>query len=122
MKDMKILPGNSDMKLVTMAPELKEEKDELLYRYGSMEGDDDGRASQPVLNKVERQEMVEEIKKEEMNMVQEIEGKSKNREEAMMKKEERNMVEEMEQKSKSRKETMINIIENSQSDLKMLQW
>ena len=77
---MKILPSDSDMKLVTTDPELKEEE---LYHYGSMRGDDDVHVCQPILNKVKRKAMVDEIEKKERSMVEEMKEESKSREEAM---------------------------------------
>lgn len=68
--DMKILPGESDMELVKTDPEMQEEEEEL-YRYGLMK--DSGGSSQSIMSKVERQAIVEEI-----------DSKSKNREEAML--------------------------------------
>ena len=100
--DMKILPGDLDVKLVTTDLEVIEEEEDL-YCYGSMQGNN-AALNQPLLSKVEREAMVEEI-----------ENKSKTREEAMVeeiKKEERGMVEEIDNKSKSREEAMIDEIES----------
>jgi len=108
-KDMKILPSDSDMKLVTTDPELKEEEEEL-YHYGSMKGDDDIRVSQPILNKVERKAMVDEIEKKERSMVEEMKEESKSREEAMEAHNEA-MMNEIERKSNSREEAMMDKIE-----------
>merc|ERR1712038_49626 len=93
LRDMKILPSESDMELLTTDPELIEEEEEL-YRYGSGSRSDVS-AAQPILNKVERQALVEEIDKKSMNreeaaiareeaMMNDIREESRNREEAMM--------------------------------------
>jgi len=118
-KDMKILPSDSDMKLVTTDPELKEEEEEL-YHYGSMKGDDDIRVSQPILNKVERKAMVDEIEKKERSMVEEMKEESKSREEDMMNKidsksksREEIMMNEMKEESKHREEIMMNEMKNA---------
>merc|ERR1712038_1128394 len=100
--DLKILPSESDVRnLLTTDPDMVEEEEEL-YHYGSMRIDHGG-ASQAVLSKVERQAMVNEI-----------DEKSKSREESMMneiEKKEKNMVGEIEAKSKSREEAIMNEIE-----------
>jgi len=93
--EMKIMPGQSDMKLVKTDPGMQEEEEEL-YRYASMKGT--GGSSQPIMSKVERKTMIDEIKKEERSMVKEIENKSKIREKAIM-----NEIKD----SKTREETMI---------------
>jgi len=96
--DLKILPSESDVRnLLTTDPDMVEEEEEL-YHFGSMRIDHGG-ASQAVLSKVERQAMVNEIKKEERAMVNEIEKKEKN------------MVGEIEAKTKSREEAIMNEIE-----------
>ena len=103
--DLKILPSESDVKnLLTTDPDMVEEEQEL-YRYASMRSDHLG-TSQAVLSKVERQAMINEIKKEEKNMVGEMKEESKSREEAMMKEieKERNLVYEIIEESKSREE------------------
>merc|ERR1712218_188016 len=114
--DLKILPSESD---VRNHPDMVEAEEEL-YHYGSMRIDHGG-ASQAVLSKVERQAMVNEIdeksksreesmmneiEKKEKNMVGEIEAKSKSREEASIARE-KAMMDEIETKSKSREEASI---------------
>ncbi len=132
--DMKILPGDSDIKLLQTNPAMKEEEEEL-YRYASMKEEEQlyhymsmkGNVvdnTQPILTKVERQAMVEELEVK----IDEIDIKSKSREEAMMN--------EMKEESKSREEAMMNEItsmnsllremkenkEKSQSELKTLRF
>eukprot|EP00559_Dactyliosolen_fragilissimus_P002088 CAMPEP_0184871508 /NCGR_PEP_ID=MMETSP0580-20130426/40756_1 /TAXON_ID=1118495 /ORGANISM="Dactyliosolen fragilissimus" /LENGTH=2372 /DNA_ID=CAMNT_0027374173 /DNA_START=995 /DNA_END=8116 /DNA_ORIENTATION=+ len=79
--DMKILPSDLDMKLVTTDLDVIEEEEDL-YHYGSMKGNN-AALSQPILSKVE------EIKKEQRGMMKEMKEESKIREEAMMSKIER---------------------------------
>merc|ERR1712038_444751 len=123
--DLKILPSESDVKnILTTGPDMVEEEQEL-YRYASSKGDDND-ANQFILNKVERQAMIDEVKKEEKIMVDKIETMSKNREEAVMKEieKERILVHEIKEQSKSHEEAMMNKIEkmseSNESKLKVL--
>merc|ERR1712038_1044227 len=108
--DMKILPSQPDRKLVQTDPGMVEEEEEL-YRYATMKGN--AGLSQPVMSKVERQAMVEEIdsksKSREEAMMSEIESKSKSHEEAIITHEE-NMMNEIKD-SKIREEAMMHKIE-----------
>eukprot|EP00559_Dactyliosolen_fragilissimus_P001568 CAMPEP_0184857164 /NCGR_PEP_ID=MMETSP0580-20130426/2327_1 /TAXON_ID=1118495 /ORGANISM="Dactyliosolen fragilissimus" /LENGTH=158 /DNA_ID=CAMNT_0027352605 /DNA_START=1 /DNA_END=480 /DNA_ORIENTATION=- len=106
--DMKILPSDSDMKLVTTDLDVFEEEEDL-YRYGAMKGNN-AALSQPLLSKVEREAMVEEIKKEQRGMVNEIESKSKTCEETLMK-EMKEEFKSREEESKIREEVMMSKIE-----------
>ena len=65
--------------------------------------------SQPILNKVERQAIVEEIEKKGRDMINEIQSQSKSCEEAMIIQEEA-MMNEMKGESKSREEVIMNEI------------
>jgi len=84
--DLKIVPGDLDIQLVTTDPEMMEEEEEL-YQYASMNSDTS--MNQPIMGRGERQGMIEEIEKKERGMMNEMKEDSKSREEAMMSKIER---------------------------------
>merc|ERR1712038_1529380 len=115
--NMKILPGDLDEELFSTDPEMIQEEEEL-YRYGSSKAD--STVSHLVMSKVEMQAIVEEMEKKEWNMIEEIDIKSKNREDIMMN--------EMKKESKSREEIMMKNLfrelkenrETSQAELKTL--
>ncbi len=123
--DMKILPSDLDMKLLQTDPEMLEEEEEL-YRYASSKGDVAVNDIQPILTKMERQAMVEELEVK----IDEIDIKSKTREEAMMneiEKKERGIMNEMKEDSKSREEEMMNVLRElkeskEKADLKLLRF
>ena len=90
LRDMKIVPNDSDMKKVTTKdPALLEEEEEL-YLYASMMDKSGGRitSQQPGMNKMDRKALIEEIdnksRRREEVMMNEIDNKSRSHEEAMM--------------------------------------
>jgi len=102
--DMKILPSQSDMSLIQTDPGTVEEEEEI-YQYASMK--DNARLGWPLMNKVERQVMFEEIDR-----------KSESREKAMINEVEQAVeqkVDQIESKSKRREEAMMDEIEKMSS-------
>merc|ERR1712038_288258 len=114
-RDMKILPGDSDMKILSTGPEMADEEKEL-YRYGSMKGDS-AAVNQPMMNKAERRAMVEEIETKERIMMKEMDDKSKSREEEMM-----NQIQRMSNAEDALFRELKETREKSQTELKTLRF
>merc|ERR1712045_632986 len=87
------------------------EEEEELYRYALLK-DKDG----TLMSKVERQAVIKVIEEKERGMVNEIENKSRIREEVMMTHEEAMMTRE--EAMMTREEAMENLFRESQSELK----
>ncbi len=130
--DLKILPGESDMKKLFQTDAASIEEEEELYRYAtaSVEGSSNVRIiqqQQPIMSKVERETLVDEIENRSKSRAEEMMNEiksSKNREESIISREEDMMI-RMERMSRVEDALYRELNENkekSRAELKMLRF